>query len=148
MTWGVILSIIGVSLLKALITCMPTSVVNWFIQRFATHAPVSKEHTQITVQGKPVKREVYTELFQAFNSSTFLEPYYIHEGNRNTFLSPSYKGNPIELVNTERRHPLYITLYCYHDRVDVIKRYKKKIKAYSVLSDRLQKEDIPNQHID
>lgn len=148
MTWGVILSIIGVSLLKALITCMPTSVVNWFVQRFATHTPVSKEHTQVKVQEKPVEEKIHTEIIHAFNSSTFLEPYYIHEGNRSSLLSPKYEGYPIHFVNTERKHPLYITLYCYRDRIDVIKRYKRKVKAYSILSDRLQKEGVSNHSFD
>lgn len=139
MTWIVIISIIVVSALKILITCLPTPVVKWLLDRFATHPELNSEHVTVTVDGKKLENESKDNIINDFNKGTFLKSYYVHPGNQESYLKPENSGTPIVIEVKMGKRNVELFVYCYKDRVDVVKHYKKKITAYSILSDDLQK---------
>ena len=52
MTWIVLLSIILVSALKILVTCLPTPVVKWLMTKFQLHPTLDDQSVTVTVDGK------------------------------------------------------------------------------------------------
>ncbi|MGG0035297.1 YfmQ family protein [Priestia megaterium] len=137
MTWIVLLGIIVVSALKLLITTMPTPVVKWFLGKFELHSKLDAAHTKIEKNGEILEGEEKQKFISAFNQATFLEKYYVHSGNEHYFLHPETNENPYTIHSKIGKHDFKLSVYIYKDYVDVIKQYKKKIQAYTVLSDSL-----------
>ena len=137
MTWVVILSIVVVSALKILITCLPTPVVKWLVSKFEVHTSIDLD-AKVTVGGKEIVGKVKEELIDNFNKGTFLKKYYIHPGSEQYLLHPEGGGTPIVIHTKMGKNDVELKLYKYNDRVDVVKQYQKKIIAYSIHSDELQ----------
>ncbi|MCU7711354.1 YfmQ family protein [Priestia sp. JV24] len=142
MTWIVVLSIIVVSALKLLITTMPTPVVKWFLGRFELHSKLTPSHVSIKKNGKILEGEEKDKFIANFNEATFLEKYYVHSGNQQHFLHPENTKNPYVIDAKRGKSNVKLSVYTYKDRVDVVKQYKKRIEAYSLLSDPLQQEAV------
>lgn len=142
MTWIVVLSIIVVSALKLLITTMPTPVVKWFLGRFELHSKLAPSHVSIKKNGKILEGEEKDKFIANFNEATFLEKYYVHSGNQQYFLHPENAKNPYVIDAKRGKSNVKLSVYTYKDRVDVVKQYKKRIEAYSLLSDPLQQEAV------
>jgi len=142
MTVAIVLSIIAVSAIKILITCLPTPVVKWLLNRFATHPELNAEHTIVTVDGKTLEGENKENIINSFNRGTFLESYYVHAGNQESFLRPEHNKKPIVIEATIGKQHVKLHVYSFNDHVDVVKSYKKKIIAYSMLSDNLQNSSV------
>ncbi|MED4284848.1 YfmQ family protein [Priestia megaterium] len=137
MTWVVILSIVVVSALKILITCLPTPVVKWLFSKFEVHTSIDL-NAKVTVGGKEIIGEVKEGLIVNFNKGTFLKKYYIHPGSEQYFLHPGGEGTPIKIDTQIGKKQVVLLLYKYSDRIDVVKQYPKKMIAYSIHSDELQ----------
>jgi len=137
MTWIVLLGIIVISALKLLITTMPTPVVKWFLGKFELHSKLDAAHTKIEKNGEILEGEEKQKLISAFNQATFLEKYYVHSGNEHYFLHPETNEIPYIIHSKIGKHDFKLSVYVYKDYVDVIKQYKKKVQAYTVLSDSL-----------
>ncbi|MFF2444952.1 YfmQ family protein [Priestia megaterium] len=142
MTWIVVLSIIVASALKLLITTMPTPVVKWFLGKFELHSKLDPSHVSITKAGKILEGEEKKKFIANFNEATFLEKYYVHSGNEQYFLHPENAKNPYVIDAKRGKNNVILSVYSYKDRVDVVKQYKKKIEAYSLLSDPLQQDAV------
>lgn len=138
MTVAIVLSIVAVSAIKILITCLPTPVVKLLLNRFATHPEINAEHTIVTVDGKTLEAEYKENIVNSFNKGTFLESYYVHAGNQESFLHPEHNKKPIIIETTIGKQQVKIHVYSFNDHVDIVKTFKKKIVAYSILSDTLQ----------
>jgi len=135
-TLVVILSIVVVSALKILITCLPTPVVNWIVSKFETHSKIDLD-AKVTIGGTEIKGETKKELINNFNKATFLKKYYVHPGNEHYFLHPQ-KGGKIVVINTKiGKSDVDVLVYKYEDHILVVKDYKKKLIAYSLLSEEL-----------
>ena len=140
MTWIIVLLIVVVSALKLLITTMPTPVVKWFLGKFELHSKLDSPHVSITRVGKTLEGEEKKKFIANFNEATFLEKYYVHSGNERYFSHPENAKSPYVIDAKMGKNNVKLSVYTYKDRVDVVKQYKKKIEAYSLLSDSLQRE--------
>ncbi|MFP7159228.1 YfmQ family protein [Priestia aryabhattai] len=138
MTWGVLLSIIVVSALKILITSMPTPVVKWLLGKFELHSKLAPSTVSITREGRVLQGEEKKQFINEFNKATFLNKYYVHSGNKNYFLSPDSTENPYIIDMKKGKHSVRLVLYFYKNQIDVVKLYKKKVEAYSLLSEHFQ----------
>ncbi|MBM7655413.1 YfmQ family protein [Neobacillus cucumis] len=137
MVWTII-SLILLGLLKVLVTCLPTGPVEWLIKKFETHSKLSDDHITITFEGKQVKGKDKTTLIHDFNEAIFLEKHYIYPGTEELFLKPEHSEPPVVIDTKKGKKDIRLFLYRYKDRIDVVKQDKKKVVAYSLLSDRLQ----------
>ncbi|MEO2223046.1 YfmQ family protein [Priestia megaterium] len=139
MTWIVVLSIIVASALKLLITTMPTPVVKWFLGKFELHSKLEPSHASIKKDGKKLEGEEKKKFISDFNEATFLKKYYVHPGNEQSFLQPETIETPYIISYKRGKDEIKLLVYNYTDQVNVVKQYKKKVEAYSLLSDSLQK---------
>ncbi|WP_394555889.1 hypothetical protein C1N61_32465 (plasmid) [Priestia aryabhattai] len=137
MTWVVIVSIVVVSALKILITCLPTPVVKWLVGKFELHRILNMD-AEITVGGEEIKGAEKEELITNFNKGTFLKKYYIHPGSERYFLYPEGGEVPIIVDFIEGKKRVSLWLYVYRDHIDVVKQYSEKMIAYSIYSNELQ----------
>ncbi|MBT2655623.1 YfmQ family protein [Bacillus sp. ISL-18] len=138
MIWTII-SIILLSLVKILITCLPTGSVNWLIRKFETHSKLNEENLTLTIDGKPLEGDNKTKVINEFNEAIFLKKHYIFPGTEELFLNPDTSEPPLVIDTKRGKKEIKLVLYRYHDHIDVVKQDKKKIIAYSLLSDNLQK---------
>lgn len=139
MTWIVILSIVLVSALKLTITCLPTPVVEWLVNKFKVHPTLQTENTSLMIDGKSIEGEEKETFIRMFNEATFIKEHYIYPGNEHYFLKPESGPTPIVVTTTIGKKEITIFVFCYLDHVDVVKQMKKKMIAYSIFSDKLQK---------
>lgn len=138
MTWGVILSIVLLSLIKLLMTCLPTGTVEWILSHFETHSKLNDKNVTLTIDRKPIEGKNKAQFIHFFNQAIFIEKYYIWPGTEQKYLNPENGRNPI-IVETKRgKKNIQLFVFIYNDRVDVVKQYKKKLVAYSLNSDVLQ----------
>ncbi len=137
MTWIVVLSIIVASALKLLITTMPTPVVKWFLGKFELHSKLDSSDVTIEKGGKKLEGEQKQKFISDFNEATFFEKYYVHPGNEHDFLHPENAETPYVIHYKRGKKDVQLSVYSYKDHVDVVKQYKKKVEAYSLLSDKL-----------
>jgi hypothetical protein len=141
MIWTVV-SIILVCIVKILMTCLPTGPVEWLIRKFAIHTIISDENATVTFDGKRFEGEDKIRVIKSFNEAIFLEKQYIYPGTEELFLHPKNSETPIIIDSKRGKTNIRLFLFQYTDRVDVVKQYKKKVIAYSLLSDSLQKQSI------
>lgn len=88
MVW-VVISLVVFSLLKLLVTSLPSGVVERLFSRYAVHAKVTSEQTNITFQGRMLDEQRASEIIQHFNDAIFIERYYIYPGDEERFLHPN-----------------------------------------------------------
>lgn len=138
MTWAVLIPIILVSLLKIVITCLPTGTVNWLLSKFETHSKLKEEDVTVTFRDKILEGEEKIKFINQFNEGIFIKKHYIHPGNEQNFLSPSKAGTPVIMDVKRGETNVRIIVYSYSDRIDVVKQYRKKVVAYSLISEELQ----------
>ncbi|WP_078410539.1 YfmQ family protein [Priestia abyssalis] len=130
MTWSFVILLILAALAKVVLTCLPTGVVEWMISKFELHPTLNDENTTVTIDGKRLEGEEKNEIINDFNEALFLEKYDIHPENR---------GTPLVIDTKRGKNNISFFVYIYNNRVDVVKRYKKKVVAYRLRSDSLQK---------
>lgn len=95
MTWAVLIPIILVSLLKIVITCLPTGTVNWLLSKFETHSKLKEEDVTVTFGDKILEGKEKIKFIDQFNEGIFIKKHYIHPGNEQNFLSPPKAGTPV-----------------------------------------------------
>lgn len=138
MTWTVIIVTVLLSLVKLLVTCLPTSTVEWLLSKFETHSKLSKENVILSVDGRQVEGEETKRFVQLFNEANFLKKHYIWPGSEEAYLNPEGSQTPVIIHDKRGTKNVRILVYIYKDRVDVVKQYKKKLIAYSLASENLQ----------
>jgi len=133
MTWTFVLVLIVAGLLKVIMTCLPTSVVESIVHRFEVHPTLNEAAVTVTFGGKSLEGEKKKQLIEHFNQALFLEKYYY---------SPSETSKaPFIIQTTTAKNNITFFLYSYDDHVDVIKKYRKREISYCVKSSFLQ--DLP-----
>jgi hypothetical protein len=78
-----------------------------------------------------------------FNEAKYLKKNHIFPGNEKLFLHPENSGTPIIIDVKKGKNDVRLYVYIYNDHVDVVKQYKNKVVAYSLLSENLQERSIP-----
>ncbi|MEV5115262.1 YfmQ family protein [Peribacillus frigoritolerans] len=143
MTLPVLIVTIILSLLKILVSCLPTDAVNWIISKFKIHSVISGGNAIVTFDGKRLEGEEKTQVINYFNSARFLKENHIFPGNEELFLHPENSGTPLVIDTKRGKKDVSLFVYIYSDRVDVVKRYKKKLISYSLFSNSLQERSMP-----
>ncbi|MEH7457156.1 YfmQ family protein [Bacillus sp. JJ1127] len=133
MTTWFIVTLVILGALKIAVASIPNSVVESFISKFELHPKLNEAAVTVTIDGKRLQEEDKTQIIDHFNQAIFLERYYF---------PPQSSGTPL-VINTKRgKNDVTFSVYSYNDHVDVFKQYKKKIVAYSLRSDSLQKRSM------
>ncbi|MDM5210883.1 YfmQ family protein [Peribacillus sp. NJ4] len=143
MTVPVLILTIILSLLKLLVTCLPTDAVNWIMSKFKMHSEISDANAIVTFDEKRLEGEDKIQVINYFNEAKFLKKNHIFPGNEKLFLHPENSGTPI-IIDTKRgKNDVRLFVYIYNDHVDVVKQHKNKVVAYSLLSESLQERSMP-----
>lgn len=142
MVW-IVTSLVVFSLLKLLVTSLPSGVVERLFSRYAVHAKVTSDQTTMTFQGgRPLDDQQTSEIIQHFNDAIFIERYYIYPGDEERFLHPQEGPAPLTMQTKLGKHDVTLYLYHYDDHVDVVRQFthkpKKKLTAYRLRSEPLQ----------
>jgi hypothetical protein len=143
MTLGVLLTIIIVSLIKLVPTCLPTGTVEWLLSKCAIHSKLNDNQVSITFNGKELEGEDKAQIIHFYNQAIFMEKYYIWPGTEQMYLKPENGGTPIIIELKRGNKNVKLLVFIYNNRVDVVKQYNKKIVAYCLHSDSLQKHPMP-----
>ncbi|MEC3608736.1 YfmQ family protein [Bacillus glycinifermentans] len=139
MTWLFVTMLILMSLVKLVLTCLPSGVVEWISAKFEVHSKLSGENADVTIGGKRLEGQDKKEVIQHFNDAIFMEKYYIYPGDEHLYLHPKDSGTPVVIDTKKGKKDVRLWIFTYGDRVDVVKQYKKKVVAYCLQSDTLQK---------
>ncbi|WP_284035510.1 YfmQ family protein [Neobacillus sp. 114] len=143
MTWtAAVIIVIGVTF--KLLMSPPSAVVGWVVSKFALHPQLDSKNITITFNGKYLEEVEKISLINYFNEANFLKKYPIFPGNEKLFLHPETNVIPFIINVKRKKKEVNLFLYCYNDRVDVVKQWKKKVASYSLSSEHLQKLTISN----
>ncbi|MGA3853610.1 YfmQ family protein [Bacillus pumilus] len=141
MVW-IVTSLVVFSLLKLLVTSLPSGVVERLFSRYAVHAKVTSDQTTIMFEDRPLNDQQTSEIIQHFNDAIFIERYYIYPGDEERFLHPQEGPAPLTMQTKLGKHDVTLYLYHYDDHVDVVRQFthkpKKKLMAYRLRSEPLQ----------
>ncbi|WP_042455825.1 YfmQ family protein [Neobacillus dielmonensis] len=141
MAWTIFWIVI-ISLIKILITCMPTGVVEWITSKFEVHPKLNEADVTLTIEGKTLEGEGKSQIIRHLNEAAFLEKHYIYPGTEDQFLHPENNGTSIIIDAIRGKQVVRLFVFCNEDQIDVVKQYKKKLTAYSLRSDHLQKSTV------
>ncbi|MCI4616293.1 YfmQ family protein [Bacillus pumilus] len=138
----IVTSLVVFSLLKLLVTSLPSGVVERLFSRYAVHAKVTSDQTTIMFEDRPLNDQQTSEIIQHFNDAIFIERYYIYPGDEERFLHPQEGPAPLTMQTKLGKHDVTLYLYHYDDHVDVVRQFthkpKKKLMAYRLRSEPLQ----------
>lgn len=132
MTWSFVLLLILAGLVKLLMTCLPTSVVEKILSKFELHPALNHETVTVTINGKSLEGEEKIQIIHNFNHALFLDKY---------DFPPENKGTPIIVDTAMGKNTVRLFIYSYSNHVDVVKKIKKKVVVY-----RLRSESLQNLH--
>lgn len=139
MTWAIFF-IILTSLVKIVLTCLPSGVVGWLLGKFEVHAKLNAENAVISLDGKRLEEKGKKQVIDQFNEAVFMEKYYIYPGDEERYLNPENGGTPLVIDTKQGKKEVKLFVFRYDDHIDVIKQYKKKTIAYRLLSESLQEK--------
>ncbi|ODA06843.1 YfmQ family protein [Paenibacillus polymyxa] len=142
MTWIAVVSIVVISLIKILLTCLPTGAVEWILRKFEIHSKLSDASAAVSLGGKRLEGEDKRRVIDDFNEAVFIERHYIYPRDEERYLHPQNGADPLVIKTRKGKKDVTVFVYSYEDHVDVVKQQKKKVVAYSVLSDSLQKRSM------
>lgn len=138
MTGPVLILTIIMTIFKLVVTCLPTDVVNWLLNKFKMHPTLSDENTVITMDGKRLEGEEKNQVIQDVNQGMILKKNHIFPGNDSLFLHPESGVKPLVIDTKKGKKDIRLLVFVYGDHVDVVKQDKKKLVAYSMRSESLQ----------
>jgi hypothetical protein len=138
MTWTIALTILLGIVIK-MVTSPPSVVVEWISSKFALHPKLNSQYVTVTYCEKHLEEEEKIRFIEYLNEATFLKQYDIFPGKEKLFLHPETNVTPL-VINIKRgKKDSKILVYCFADYVYVVKQYNKKVVAYNLRSDNLQK---------
>lgn len=123
-------------------TCLPTGPVEWLISKFEIHSKLSDANVAVTIDGKLLEGEDKIQVINYFNEATFLKQHYVYPGTEEFYLHPENSETPIVIDTKRGKKDVRLFVYRNNDHIDVVKQYKKKVVAYSLLSNSLQKRSL------
>lgn len=138
MTWAIAISV-AIGIIIKMVMSPPSAVVDWITSKYALHPKLNSKGVTVTSSGKHLEEEEKIQFIDFFNEATFLKQYDIFPGNEKLFLHPKTNVTPF-VINVKRgRKAVTIYVYCSAESVYVVKQYNKKVVAYNLRSDNLQK---------
>ncbi|MGG3890691.1 YfmQ family protein [Metabacillus fastidiosus] len=129
MTWTFIILLALFAAAKILVTCLPTSAVEWIISKFQLHPTINSTNAIMSIDGKSLEGENKNIIINYFNEAIVLEKYYGY---------PNNDGTPLIIETKKGKEIVRLSLYGYKDHIDVVKKDKKKVIAYRLRSKELQ----------
>lgn len=120
-------------------TSLTNNQVERLISKFEIHPKLSDENVIVTINGKRQEGKDKIRVINDFNEALYLKKHNIIRGTEKLYLHPENSGTPLIIDTKIGKKDIRIFVYRYNDRVEVVKQYKKKLVAYSLLSDKLQK---------
>lgn len=132
MTWAVLLSMIIFSLIKILMTCLPTGVVEWMFNHFRVHPKLHAANTTVRLGERNIEGEEKERIIRYLNEATFFEKYYIWPGTEQSYLNPENKGIPIIVRTLMGKKELNLYVFINKEKVEAVKQFNKKYTAYSL----------------
>jgi hypothetical protein len=142
MTGPVLILTIIMTIFKLVVTCLPTDVVNWLLNKFKMHPTLSDGNTVITMDGKRLEGEEKNQVIQDVNHAMVLKKNHIFPGNDSLFLQPKSGVKPLVIDTKKGKRDIQLLVFVYGDHVDVVKQDKKKLVAYSMRSESLQERSM------
>src|SRR5689334_10545053 len=95
MTTTAIAITIILGIIKILVSCLPTSTVNWILKKFELHFELNQVNTSLMIKGKRLEGEDKLQVINDYNEATFLMKKHIFPGNERLFLHPENGGTPL-----------------------------------------------------
>ena len=95
MTWIAVVSIVVISLIKIVLTCLPTGAVEWILRKFETHSKLSDASAAVSLGGKRLEGKDKRRVIDDFNEAVFIERHYIYQGMKSVIFIR--KTEPIRL---------------------------------------------------
>lgn len=141
--------IVGIisSIVIIISTSLTNNAVERIISKFEIHPKLIDENVIVTIDGKRLEGKDKIQVINDFNEAIYLKRYYIIRGTEELYLHPVNNVPPLIIDISNDKKDIRLFVYRYKDRVDVIKRYKKKMVAYSLRSDSLQKCSIQQGNV-
>lgn len=68
MTWAIVMLIL-MSLVKIVLTCLPTGVIEWLLGKFEVHAKLSGENASLSLDGKRLEGAEKQKVIDQFNEA-------------------------------------------------------------------------------
>lgn len=118
---------------------LTNNAVERLISKFEIHPKLSATNVNVTINGKRLESKDKEKVISDLNESFFLKKHNILRGTEELFLQPKNSETPFVIDTKIGKKEIRIFVYCYNDRVEVVKQYKKKLVAYSLRSEKLQK---------
>jgi hypothetical protein len=132
MTWGILTFTIIFSLIKILMTCLPTGVVDWIDSKFNVHKKLDESELTLTYKGTQVDGADKSRVIDFYNKGIMIEKYYVWPGTEEKFLNPESGVEPLKVHWTSGKREMTMYLFYHDTQVDIVKQYSKKLVAYSL----------------
>ena len=128
----VLVTVLTVKFILIVITLIspPPFVKKWLSNKFEMHPQLDEETVTVTIKDKQLKEEDKKQIINFFNKAVFLKKYDV--------IPKSGENVPLVIESKKGQEHISFFLYIYNDRVDVIKRFKRKVIAYYIRSEDLQ----------
>lgn len=131
MTWISIIALVLFCIVKVLMTCLPTGVVEWLLGKYKLHLKLSEVNTEVLYNGRKIEGALKTDILKLFNEATVREKYSLYPGSEERYLHPENADYSLTIVTRNGKKELKLLLSSYKDRMDIVKQYKNKIVVYS-----------------
>jgi hypothetical protein len=118
---------------------LTNNAVERLVSKFEIHPKLSDASVSVTINGKGLEKKDKKQVINDLNEAFFLKKHNILRGSEELFLHPKNGQTPLVIDTQIGKNDVRIFVYCYNDRIEVVKQYKKKLVAYSLRSDQLQK---------
>lgn len=128
--WWILIPLILIHVVLAFAAAPPNAVARKILRKFDVHQQVNENTATVTFDDKPLEDTNRKQIIDSFNKATLGYRYYKF---------PGYSGIPFVIHTKAGKHDVRIYIYTYENRVDVFKEYNKKVIAYRLVSEDLQK---------
>lgn len=131
MTLISIIALVLFCIIKILMTCLPTGVVDWLFDRYRLHLKLNDKDTEIFLNTARVEGDEKATMIKQFNEAVVREKYSLYPGSEETYLKPQNADSSFIIQTRKGNREIKLLLSSYQDHVDVVKQYKNKMVVYS-----------------
>lgn len=87
MTWITIIALVFFCIIKILMTCLPTGVVDWLLDKYRLHLKLNNMETEIIYNEMKIDGENKEAIIKIFNEAIVREKYSLYPGSEETYLN-------------------------------------------------------------
>lgn len=131
MTLISIIALVLFCIIKILMTCLPTGVVDWLLDKYRLHLKLNNVETEIIYNEMKIDGENKEAIIKIFNEAIVREKYSLYPGSEETYLNAKNAEYTLVIHTKKGKKNINLFLNSYQDHVDIVKKYKNKIVAYS-----------------